>query len=281
MATLRELKKRLGGVKTTKALAGAMKTVATAKYSRVNAELNGYSTYASRCERLLTYSDPAEKYREGEEDGKTVYVLISGNRGLCGGYNGELLSYFNEIRSKCGENALFVTCGKIAADFFRDKKIGSLAAFAVSDVPTFADSSAVSSFLRKLYATGGVSEIILIRQNFYNMLKQTPESKRFLPQNRGTESTYPGGDEVVFLPDRETVSQAAFDYCTDAAMYSVLLNCAAGAQAATIMAMRAAYDNANESESALETAINRRRQSEVTASVIETASDNYEQKGVN
>ena len=100
------------------------------------------------------------------------------------------------------------------------------------------------------------------------MLTQVPVSKRLLP----LEGVSAGGGEMLFVPDRAAVSEGLTEQCTAAAPYETVLEAASGAQAATLMAMRAAYDNASESELALTKSINSRRQTEVTASVIETAS---------
>ena len=80
------------------------------------------------------------------------------------------------------------------------------------------------------------------------------------------------------MPDRETVCERLAEHGFDTMVYAIALEHASGAQAATLMAMRSAYDNAAQSALELETTINRRRQAEVTASVIETASDNVQQQ---
>lgn len=91
-----------------------------------------------------------------------------------------------------------------------------------------------------------------------------------------------GGEEgcahagFLFLPDRETVSALLARRGLDEAVFSLALEHAAGAQAATLMAMRNAFDNAEQSALELETTINRRRQAQVTASIIETAADTLE-----
>ena len=79
--------------------------------------------------------------------------------------------------------------------------------------------------------------------------------------------------EVVFIPDRETVASALVPLALSAEAFETLLSCASGAQAATVLAMRSAYDNAETSRARLETDINRLRQAGVTASVLETAAD--------
>ena len=104
------------------------------------------------------------------------------------------------------------------------------------------------------------------------MLHQTPRTRTLLPLC--TDGVADRIETTLFIPDEKTVLHAAALTCLGANAYATVLESAAGAQAATLMAMRTAYDNAAESKAELETAIGRRRQSDVTADVIETASEN-------
>ena len=268
MATLRELKKRLNGVKTTGQLAGAMKTVSTAKFARINSVLSQYCPYAEECNELLGDIGIQAPDSRG---GKKALVLISGNRGLCGGYNSDLFAYFAEIIAE-EENVLVIPCGKMAVEYCREKGIEVYKELHINDVPDFSEAAEMAGFLRGIYVDGTASEVDFICQKFINMLKHEPETIRFLPTSSEDNCVE---EEMIFVPDVETVREGLYGLCTDSEVYSVLLGCCAGAQAATLMAMRSAYDNANESALMLETELNRKRQSEVTASVIETASDNF------
>ncbi|MBR5746649.1 MAG: F0F1 ATP synthase subunit gamma [Clostridia bacterium] len=272
MATLRELRKRLRSVKSTGALAGAMKTVSTAKYSRLSSALQAGEEYTRCCETLVSLLGGLDIDCDSLHGAPALYVLFSGNRGLCGGYNSELFVFFSDLRKTLPDSCVYAACGRTAREYCREKKINLSYEFEVPDVPTFADAQRVSEYFRCLYSEGAVSEIIFVYQKFENMLKQTPAASVFLSAE--TQPDICEGD-VIYIPDRATVAESALPLCFDEKVYSHLLKCASGAQAATLMAMRAAYDNAGATSAALETAINRRRQTEVTAGVIETSSDFY------
>ena len=270
MAALRDLRKRLRSVRSTGALAGAMKTVSAAKLSRVNTASVSGALYACACKELVETVGGVTPGAESLSGAPVLYVLFSGNRGLCGGYNTELFAFFADLRKNLPDSAVFAACGKTACGFCRDKKIPLVREFAVSDVPLFEEAREISGYFQTLYSENAVSKIVFVCQNFINMFRQEPVAREFLPSDPA--STPPEGD-VIFIPDRETVADKAVPLCFDSMVYSHLLKVASGAQAATLMAMRSAYDNANESAAELETAINRRRQTEVTAGVIETAAD--------
>jgi len=359
MPSLRELKQRLQSVKTTQQIAGAMKTAATAKYSKASAQLEKNEPYAKALKEITSElggfteeelaaiaaegisSDEIVGAMEGETlqggrlaaafslafGGKSggkgknknarastsapktvkgrkgkklkrllklrretestqalrpLYVLISGNRGLCGGYNHELFTFFADlIKSRSAEagECLTLACGRMAIEHCSEKSVPVCAEFALSDVPTYAEAERLCRLLTGLYSGRGVSEVLIVHQRFINMLKHEPAVTRLFPPEHGDDAskedsarrTYP--DDVLYVPDVDTVRRSLLQLYLTQQVYTLLLQCACGAQAATLMAMRSAYDNAEATALALETTINRRRQAEVTQSVLETASD--------
>lgn len=281
MASLRDLKKRLQSVRTTGQLAGAMRTAATAKYARASGRLGALSPYSEAFREIAELAEravPDEPKRSrrddepNEEPPRTeikAFLLISGNRGLCGGYNHELFGFFAErLKETVGEYKLY-TCGRMAREYCAEKGVAVSESFDIADVPSYKEARAVSDRLLALYAEGAFASVTIVYQRFHNMLKQTPDAKRFIPLDGETERD---GEPPLFIPDAETVKRELLPLSLAADMYTLLLSCSSGAQAATLLAMRSAYDNANTSAQLLETAINRRRQAQVTESVIETSS---------
>ena len=268
MSAIKDLKKRLSAVQSTKQLTSAMKTVSSIKFSRINNILGGFREYSANFEKIM---EDIGAYESDENNAPktTLYVLISGNRGLCGGYNIELFSYFDEIVKKT-RDALFMACGKKAIEHCRQKDIPLLAAFDLPDIPDYSVSENLYKVLRSFLDEGRVERVLFVCQKHINLLKRQPQTIAFLtPAAKDTLS-----DDYIFIPDKKTVLNELYSLYQNEAVYSVLLNCAAGVQAATLTAMRSAFDTANESAQALEISINRRRQADVTASVIETAADN-------
>ncbi len=270
MASLRELRKHLKSIRTTEQLAGAMKTVSAAKFSRISGVLEGYKPYADACREMTARfgTSLAAVLPCANPDAPACYVVLAGNRGLCGGYNLLLLDYADEVLSKAERPYRLIACGKMAAAHFASQTND---VFPYPDVPDYDACMALCERLRTAYTAGEISSVTLIYQSFENMLTQTPVTYRLLPL-----SDVPAGEELpedgtLYVPDRETVLKSACLRCVDAALYAVILEACAGAQAATLMAMRSAYDNAQESSAKLETVISRKRQSEVTASVLETS----------
>ena len=276
MAGLRELRKRLKSIRTTGQLAGAMRTVAAAKYSRVNAARLSYETYAAACREMQRAAGRMGAAPVAAGERPRCWVLFSGNRGLCGGFNAELLNLFYSRYRETAPAPLVIACGKMAAAFCKEKGIQLEREMPFQDVPRFDEAQQLAEYVAGLYASGAVSGVDVLYQRFENMLRQTPLIRQILPA--ADDAAPAEAEDVLFLPDRETVCERLAEHGFDTMVYAIALEHASGAQAATLMAMRSAYDNAAQSALELETTINRRRQAEVTASVIETASDNVQQQ---
>ena len=274
MASLQELRKRLRSIQSTGQLAGAMRTAATAKYAKVSRVRDEFTPYARACRDMLRLLGAAGIEREAEAvSPRDCLVVLGGNRGLCGGFNAELLRFLDdELRER--EDPLLLVGGRKAALHLRERGVG-FEEYPLSDVPSYDEIRPLAARLRELYVTGEVERVLVVYQSFRNMLTQIPAAVQLLPESEpdGEESAL----QPLFLPDRETIGAQLAVSCVDAQMFDLALENSAGAQAATIMAMRSACDNAEASAADLEITINRRRQAEVTSSVIETASGSAQQ----
>ncbi len=270
MSGLREMRKHLKSIRSIGQLAGAMRAVSTAKYSRLNNALANYEPYAKTCSEMLEHFGADGMFPHRETINRRCIVVLGSNRGLCGSYNSELLNHFTAI-FEGQEQPIIIPCGRIAIQRCKDKGIPIYREFIFEDVPSFAQARELSQCLCKLYREGVADEIIVVFQDFKNILTQTPKEVTFLPCGGagGEQEDY----RTLYLPDREQVEVGLIPLCLDAWMYSLLLNAATGAQAATIMAMRSAFDNAQTSAAELEIKINRLRQTIVTSDELVSAGD--------
>ena len=287
MAGLQNLKKKLRSIRATGQLAGAMKTVSAAKYSKIGALNESYAGYAQAARSLREHfgRDFALAFPCGNPEAPEGFLVLSSNRGLCGGYNNELLAEAMRQLRECTRPYRLMVGGKVAESFFQNKGIPVCRAFAVPDVPQYADIQALCGELFDAYLGGEIASVHVVYQHFVNVLTQIPKAETLLPftlegGSAGGQSEplpedmpEPAAAGVLCLPDRATVVRAAGLTCFQSRVYAAVLDAASGAQAATMMAMRSAYDNAAQTVASLELEINRRRQSEVTAGVIETSSD--------
>ncbi len=301
MASLKELKKKLESVRATGQLAGALKTASAVKFSRISGVLTGYEAYASAARELKTKfgASLAEAYPAKDPDAPRCFVLLGANRGLSGGANLRLYDFADRVLAKEAEEEtdsdrpapMMLIAGRHAVTRYREQCPPGCrirGECELPDVPSAEDAAAILSRALELYSSGEVSSVEMISLSFVNMLTQTPARRVLLPLAGESDGGTPGKkspfgarglkkaspeDGVLFIPGRDAVLRAAADACVSADFYGTVLENAAAAQAATLVAMRSASDNAEQNAAALESDISRRRQSEVTAGVIETAGE--------
>ncbi len=281
MAGMHELKKHLKSVNTTGQLAGAMKTVSSAKFSRLSSAYASYSEYAKACGEIIElFGESLGKIMPCKNpDAPECYVVIASNRGLCGGYNTALLSFADDVieeNRKSGKSHIIVTVNKIAKTYFCERGVGIERGFILPDVPDYSSTEEIRQWLIDSYKNGSFSGVSFIYERYKNTLTQIPTLKKVLPLSANEENGSGKGrikdDGAYFIPDKAAVMKNACMSCLNSSIFSLILESATGAQAATLMAMREASDNAQDTSAAIELEISRKRQSDVTSSVIETYS---------
>jgi len=276
MASLQALKKHLNSIRMTGQLAGAMKTVSAVKLSRMNQTLQQFSAYDAICRQVMDTFGPAlaEMFPCKNPGAPVCYVILGANRGLCGGYNIDLYNFIDLFLAKAPADRMLIAVGKHAISHLQDAGISPDKTFIFPDTVGHEECAVFMEEVLSLYREGKVSGVVILYQKFVNMLTQKPEAHVLLPlPGQGSVSS---DTEPFFVPDRETVLQNAASACVNADFYTRILESCAGYQASSLIAMRSAYDNAEASSAVLESAISRRRQSDVTASVIETSGGNME-----
>ena len=275
MAGLQQLRKRLKSIRSTGQLAEAMRTASTIKYTRVSKARAEFTPYAEGSAAMLSQLGRFGICREADNvKTQNCLVLFGSNRGLCGGFNAELFRFFDAALARETEPPLIIVCSRKAAGYCREHGLAYEECI-LSDVPTYEETHVLCERVRTLFVSGEVNTVRLIYQAYRNMLTQVPTDRQMLPDADEHESVNP--DSILYLPSSAAIGAQLALICLNNEVFAVALDNASGAQAATLMAMRSACDSAAETAAKLETTINRRRQADVTASVIEIASGNLQQ----
>ncbi len=271
MATVQSLKKKLQVIRSTRKLTQAMKTASTVKYSKLSTLYGNYERYEQQCSRLY------EAYRKefnsvfslSNTDAPVCYVVMAGNKGMCGAFNSELLLFFDRILKKEEKAPVIFPCGKKVREHFNNKGIPYEKAYIFDDVPSYSQAQELFEEIRRLMKEGRISSVKMVYPEYVNMMNQKPVCSDLFSFEGSTE----GEDSPMFIPDKETVIKNGAEKILISIMYKKILETALGAQAATLTTMRSAYDTACEYSAQLETRINRIRQSQVTADVIEISAE--------
>ncbi len=267
MAAIQTLKKQLRGIRSTQKLTKAMKTVSTVKFSKLNGMYGGYAPYGDHCRRLMAQYGARLCKAMGsfQEDAPELVVILGSNKGLCGSFNAEVFRYAAQVLAE-KPNAWVAAVGKKTVSYCDYKQIPVVLKESLNDLPTYEESGALFDRLLALRQTGKVSRITVVYPRYKNMMVQTPSSCELFDGKDGEET-----DIALFVPDEETVVATVAQTAFRAMFYDLVLQTALGAQAATLMTMRSAYDTATGYCAELEGQINRQRQSAVTADVLETS----------
>lgn len=272
MPSIQSLKKQLRGIRSTQKLTKAMKTIATVKFSKLNTIYNKYSEYGKQCEKMFEAYGASfvDSICETDLNAPVAVVVMASNKGLCGSFNSELLNFALEELKKT-ENYLLLACGKKAINFFKAKKMPIEKEYILNDIPSYEESSSLIDDILEMQKTGKVSGVHLIYPKYINVMRQKPVLRELFTSDNSDKKI-----DVSCVPDRNTIIEKTAKTVFHAMFYGRVLEAAIGAQAATLMTMRAAYDTATEYRFLLEGQINRKRQSAVTADVIETSSERTE-----
>lgn len=270
MATVQALKKKLKGIRSTQKITKAMKTASTVKYSKLNDIYTRYSLYASQYKKFYDEYEGLfhDMLPQTDPDAPVCYIVMGSNKGMCGSFNTDVFTFaLNELQKHQKEYYLIV-CGKQAISFFERKNVAFNSSFVFGDVPKFEETTVLLNEILRLQVEKVISGVKIIYPKFKNMMVQSTVCDEVLKGNKkDTENC----DDIYFLPDKSTLINSLAHKALHAFFYEYLIETALGAQASTVMTMRSAYDTATQYCAMLEGEINRKRQSQVTADVIETS----------
>lgn len=271
MVTVQSLKKKLQVIHSTRKLTQAMKTAATVKFAKLSGLYSNYEKYEQQCSCLYeTYrKDFNSVFSFTNADAPVCYIVMASNKGMCGAFNSELLCFFDKILKNEEKAPVIFCCGKKVKEHLQNKKIPYEKVFIFEDIPSYAQAEELFEEICRFMREGKISSVKVIYPAYINMLNQNPASCELF----SFETEKEGDDDPIFVPDKETVIGNAAGKILVSIIYKKLLETALGAQAATLSTMRSAYDTACEYSAQLETEINRKRQSQVTADVIEISAE--------
>ena len=253
MPEVKTLRKQLRGIRSTQKLAKAMKTASIVKLSKLSGIYGQYSEYGAQCERILEQYGPvfSGAFREADSAAPAAVIVLASNKGLCGNFNAEIFDFAMDRLPQLGAYRL-IPCGNEAIGFFEQKKLPVEKTVVFNDVPTYGESSALFDEVAGWRCAGKVSRVYVIYPRYINMMQQKPSISEAFPANlSGT------GETALLIPNRETIAERTAPTVFRAMFYKLVLESSLGAQAATLMTMRSAYETATEYCAELEGQINR------------------------
>lgn len=289
MANLRDIRRRIKSVKSTSQITKAMELVSAAKMKKAQDQALAGRDYADKLNKVLVNlkentSEESHPLLEKREGGKELMLVISTQRGLCGGLNTNL--YKTVIKSATDETE-YVTVGKKLRQTIAKTGGNIVTDWEVADPVPFNDAKPISKFLTEKFLSGEYDKISVAFNNFVSTLTQTPEVFQLLPiesEDLGEKQDYEGvdkgeigetdkaaalGADYDFEPSAEGVLDKLLPLYINFQIYQMLVEARASEHSARMVAMKAATDNAKNMIDDLTLEYNKARQAAITAELLE------------
>jgi F-type H+-transporting ATPase subunit gamma len=286
MATVQDLKRRIRSIRNTRKITKAMELVASARLRRAQARIEAMRPYADRMTELMIGTARASTSLQGlallqrREVQKVAIVPLTGDRGLAGAFNAQVLRHaFALERQLAGEGAevRWLVAGKkgrSTLSFRRYEIEQSWIGF--SDRPSYHDAQAIARRAAELYESGEVDRVVIVYNQFVSALVQRVVERDLLPipeealareEDADSEQALLG--DFIYEPEPEEILQRLLPVYVETELYRALLESAASEQGARMTAMRNASGNAADLISSLTLDMNRARQAEITQEILE------------
>ena len=282
MATLREIKRRIGSIKSTEKITRAMKMVASVKFRKAQQNVVAARPYARKIDEILRNLIPGiedldNKLLKEREIKRLLAVVVSSDRGLCGSFNTNLLklatntitnnysSYYNR------HNLTLFTVGRKSFDYFSKRGFDIYArAINVFDRLNFSDAENIVKEIIKGYIENKFDKVIVIYNEFKSVVQSKIVEEQFLPIPPFVSE----GEKVrisnyIFEPSGKEIINNLLPRHLNTQIWRVLLESYASEQAARMTAMDTATTNANDLVKTLNLTYNRARQAAITKEILE------------
>ena len=282
MATLRDIKRKIDAVKKTSQITRAMNMVAAAKLRGAQQDMEGFHPYATKFREVIgrlatgVESDGTFALLTPREEVKKVeLVLITADRGLCGGFNNNLIvaaERFIKAKRAEGLEVSLTAAGRKGADYFRRRNYEvRKRLLGLLSKPNYGDASAVGMELIDLFESGQADEIYVVYSRFAGMAKQLPTLIKLLPIEPAADmvSALPPGMEYLFEPSHVELLNDLLPSYVYVQILEFLYQTAVSEHAARMAAMDNATSNCKEVVRSLTLTYNKARQAGITKELMD------------
>jgi F-type H+-transporting ATPase subunit gamma len=284
MPNLKDLRKRVGSVRSTQQITKAMKMVAAARLRRAQEAAERARPYAAKLSDMFTavvtgLSDEAHPLLARRDERRVDFVLITSDRGLCGGYNANLLRRAEGFRREYADKHLeMLLVGRKGLDYFRRRDVKPMAEHTgVQQAPLTEVAGAMAERVTTRFAEGETDAVYLLYSRFQSAISQVPTVVRLLPVEAPTDVATPV--EYLFEPPRAELLGTLLPRYIQTQLLQALLESVASELGARMTAMDNATRNAADMIDRLTLSMNRARQAQITTELMEIVSGAEALKG--
>lgn len=277
MANLKEIRSRITSVGSTMQITSAMKMVSAAKLKRAQDAITQMRPYANKLTELLSSlsstldSSEGGVYTKNRELKKVLFVTITSNRGLCGGFNANIIKKAKSlIESEYMDVEVeFLSIGKKSSEHFTKNSYNVISTHddLYSDL-TYNNTSEIAQSIMDLFIDEEYDKVVLLYNQFKNAATQIVMNEQFLPVESSEESNAPVGD-YIFEPNQKDIVESLIPKSLKTQLFKAVLDSHASEHGARMTAMHKATDNAGELKKELTLSYNKARQAAITGEILE------------
>ncbi|MBX3461186.1 MAG: ATP synthase F1 subunit gamma [Planctomycetes bacterium] len=274
----KEIRKRIKSVTSTKKITKTMELVATSKMKRAQDRVQAAGPYAAKLQEIISAiagggSVDHPLLQSRTEVKNVALVVLTANRGLCGGFNANLIKMAkieHKNQSERGRGVRLHCVGKkgMATLRFQGYEI-TRAIVDMGDKPGFADARRVTDPLVEAFLKGEIDEVLVVYPHWQSVGSQPPTVKKLLPIEPPKGGKSGRVLDFIFSPDAKEILNDLLPRYVTQSMYTMLVMSHAGEQVARRTAMKSATDNAQEMITYLTRTLNRARQAQITQEIAE------------
>ncbi len=278
MPNLKEIKSRITSVKSTIQITSAMKMVSAAKLKKAQDAIIQLRPYSNKLTEIMSSVSSASedssqnKYSEVRDVNKILLVPITSNRGLCGGFNANIIKKTIEIEKELNSKSelTILSIGKKSSEFFKKNKynVHSTHDDVFQDV-NYEDVSKIAELILNDFATEKYDKVILVYNQFKNAATQIVMQEDFLPLNKTQSENNQEAVDYIYEPGKDEILNELIPKSLKTQLFKAILDSNASEHGARMTAMHKATDNATELKNELTLSYNKARQAAITGEILE------------
>ncbi len=281
MAVGKEIKQKIGSINNTRKITSAMEMVAASKMRKAQDRMAATRPYAEKIRAVVGHmananSEYRHTYMQEREVKRVGYIVVTSDRGLCGGLNTNLLrGLIKDMQKFHNDNVEVDICaiGQKGVSFFKSFGGNVVAAKTqIGDAPAVNDLIGSVKVMLDAFDNGEIDRLYLAGNDFVNTMTQKPTVRQLLPLAAEEDEALKGHWDYIYEPDAQQLLSDMLVRYIESQVYQAVVENTACEMAARMLAMKAATDNAGDIIKELNTLYNKARQAAITQEISEIVS---------
>ena len=280
MANLKEIRNRIASVGSTMQITSAMKMVSAAKLKRAQNAIVQMRPYSEKLQEILqnvssTLDLSENGYSEVRAEQNVLIIAISSNRGLCGGFNSNIIKKVNNliVTEYAGKNVTVLPIGKKVFDNVKtNRQFVATTTLGIDDFFadfTFKNAATIAEYAMDSFISKKYDKVVIVYNQFINAATQVVMNEQFLPIVPSESNGENTAGDYIYEPSKAEIVEDLIPKTLKTQLYKALLDSHASEHGARMIAMNKATDNASELKRSLTISYNKARQAAITNEILE------------